>query len=54
MFRIKLRLPVALVTQYIDKVKTGMTGVAYVKLDDKTDWPAWLESDLTTANAASK
>lgn len=54
MFRVKMRLPVALVTQYIDKVKTGMTGVAYVKLDDKTEWPAWLESDLTTANAAAK
>jgi len=54
MFRIKMRLPVALVTQHIDQVKTGMTGVAYVKLDDKTEWPAWLESDLTTAFAASK
>jgi len=49
MFRIKLRIPVTLIMQYLDKVKTGMLGVAYVKIDPKAQWPSWLESDLTAA-----
>ncbi len=54
MFRVKLRVPADLIKAYIDTVKTGMTGVAYVRLDPNVEWPAWLESDLTTAYAASK
>ena len=47
MFRVKARVPEALVTRYIERVKTGLTGMAYVKLDDKAVWPDWLESKLT-------
>ncbi len=47
MFRIKARVPPALVRQYLDQVKTGLTGMAYVRLDPQAAWPAWLESDLT-------
>jgi HlyD family secretion protein len=54
MFRVKLRIPAALIKTYIDTVKTGMTGVAYVRLDPKVEWPVWLDSDLTTAYAAAK
>lgn len=54
MFRIKLRIPADLIKTHIDAVKTGMTGVGYVRLDPNVAWPVWLESDLTTANAASK
>ena len=32
MFRVKARVPEALVTRYIERVKTGLTGMAYVKL----------------------
>ena len=52
MFRIKIRIPPALVKQYIDRVKVGMTGIAYVKLDPATPWPHWLESDLTAETAS--
>ena len=46
-FRVKARIPEALVAQHIEKVKTGLTGVAYVKLDPAAAWPEWLESRLT-------
>lgn len=51
MFRAKVRIPQALVQRYIEQTKTGVTGVAYVRLDPKVPWPAWLESDLTQAKA---
>ncbi len=47
MFRIKARVPPELVQRYLDQVKTGLTGMAYVRLDPQAAWPAWLESDLT-------
>lgn len=52
MFRVKARIPEALVTRYIDRVKTGVTGMAYVRLDDKAEWPGWLESRLTRDGAS--
>ncbi|AWU97348.1 HlyD family secretion protein [Azospirillum ramasamyi] len=53
MFRVKARVPESLVTRYIDRVKTGLTGMAYVKLDDAAVWPDWLESRLTRAETSS-
>lgn len=46
MFRVKLRVPQVLVEKYLDQVKTGVTGVGYVRVDPKVQWPAWLQSDL--------
>lgn len=45
MFRIKVRVPQELVLKHIKKVKTGVRGVAYVKLDDGTnpEWPDFLQ-----------
>lgn len=45
MFRIKVRVPPELVRKHITRVKTGVRGVAYVKLDGAgaTDWPAFLQ-----------
>ncbi|MCP1610691.1 HlyD family secretion protein [Azospirillum lipoferum] len=53
MFRVKARVPEALVTRYVERVKTGLTGMAYVKLDDKAVWPDWLESKLTRETTSS-
>jgi HlyD family secretion protein len=50
MFRVKVQIPPSLVEQYIARIKTGVTGIAYVKTDDKVAWPAWLESNLTTGS----
>ncbi|MCC6887264.1 MAG: HlyD family efflux transporter periplasmic adaptor subunit [Hyphomicrobiales bacterium] len=45
MFRVKIRVPSELVQKYIDKVKTGVRGVGYVRLDGgpTPPWPAKLQ-----------
>lgn len=44
MFRVKVSVPQELVLKHIDKVKTGVRGVGYVKLDGGTppEWPEFL------------
>lgn len=46
MFRIKARIPPALLKKYIRNVKTGLPGMAYVQLDPKIVWPEWLRIKL--------
>ena len=53
MFRVKLSIPPALVKNRIEVVKTGITGMGYVKFDQKAVWPEWLQSDLTTSDTAA-
>lgn len=43
MFRVKVKIPQELVIKHIEKVKTGVRGVAYVRLDDTVAWPEFLE-----------
>jgi HlyD family secretion protein len=43
MFRVKLQIPPELLLPYIDKVKTGVRGVGYVRVDESVPWPAALE-----------
>jgi HlyD family secretion protein len=43
MFRVKIQIPKESVAAYIDRVKTGIRGVGYVKIDDKAVWPSWLD-----------
>ncbi|MCY1667000.1 HlyD family secretion protein [Rhizobium sp. SL86] len=40
MFRVKAKIPQALLEKYIQQVKTGLPGMAYVKLDPQAVWPA--------------
>lgn len=42
MFRIKIQVPEEMVSAYIERVKTGVRGVGYVKYDDKVQWPGYL------------
>ncbi|MFT6407252.1 MAG: HlyD family secretion protein [Arenicella sp.] len=42
MFRVKLRVPRELVEQHIERVKTGVRGDAYVRIDELEEWPVWL------------
>jgi HlyD family secretion protein len=46
MFRVKVRVPSELVLKYIERVKTGVRGVAYVRLSqmsgEKSEWPEFL------------
>jgi len=46
MFRVKVRLAPSLLKKYLEHVKTGLPGVAYVRLDEQKPWPAWLQTKL--------
>jgi len=43
MFRIKAQLPPELLKKHIEHVKTGLPGMAYVRLDPNAQWPARLK-----------
>lgn len=46
MFRVRAQVPPELLKQYLAQVKTGLPGVAYVKLDPDAPWPPALEVRL--------
>src|SRR5690606_3138147 len=46
MFRVKAKIAPDLLREYITHVKTGLPGVAYVRLDSQTDWPEELQVRL--------
>ena len=43
MFRIKAKIDPQLLRKYIDTVKTGLPGVAWVRMDDQAEWPDFLQ-----------
>ena len=47
MYRVRVQIPEAFVASNLERIKTGVTGVAYVQIDAGAAWPARLESDLT-------
>jgi len=46
MFRVKARISPELLAAHIDQVKTGLPGVAHIRLDPKLAWPAELDRGL--------
>ena len=42
MFRVKAKVDPEILKEHIDYVKTGLPGVAWVRLDDKAEWPPFL------------
>jgi HlyD family secretion protein len=44
MFRIKAQIPPELLKRYIRDVKTGLPGVAYVRVSPDAEWPANLQN----------
>lgn len=46
MFRVKVQIPRDLLEKHADVVKTGVTGVAYVKIAPDAVWPSWLQARL--------
>lgn len=46
MFRIKAKIQPALLEKYIQHVKTGLPGMAYMRLDPNVPWPAKLQGKL--------
>ncbi|MCC2978269.1 HlyD family efflux transporter periplasmic adaptor subunit [Sphingomonas sp. PL-96] len=47
MFRVKARIDRRLLERNITQVKTGLPGMAYVRVDPKTEWPAKLAVIVT-------
>jgi HlyD family secretion protein len=46
MFRVKVRIDPELLARHSDRVKTGLPGVAYVRLDSRAEWPEHLRIKL--------
>ena len=46
MFRVKVKIDPELLKARIERVKTGVPGVAYVRLDQNSEWPAQLQVKL--------
>jgi HlyD family secretion protein len=46
MFRIKAQIPTELLQKHIRQVKTGLPGIAYVRLDSTKPWPEYLQIKL--------
>jgi HlyD family secretion protein len=46
MFRVKIQVPRELVLHYVERVKTGVRGVGYVKFKDAAVWPDRLQKNL--------
>jgi HlyD family secretion protein len=44
MFRVKIQLPKEVASQYVERIKTGVRGVGYVKVDQSAAWPARLQN----------
>jgi len=47
MFRVKAQIPPDLLRKHITYVKTGLPGVAYVRLDPQAAWPGELQVNLS-------
>jgi HlyD family secretion protein len=52
MFRVKIQIPRDLVMHYIERIKTGVRGVGYIKLRDDAEWPEWLQKNLVPVHEA--
>ncbi|MBB3810219.1 HlyD family secretion protein [Pseudochelatococcus contaminans] len=46
MFRVRAQIPPELLRQYLEHVKTGLPGMAYVRLDPDAPWPDFLEANV--------
>jgi HlyD family secretion protein len=51
MFRVKIQLPKDIASHYIERIKTGVRGVGYVKLAETAAWPDWLQNVVALAPA---
>ena len=45
-FRVKVRIDPALLEKHMEQVKTGVPGVAYIRLDPNREWPEQLEVNV--------
>jgi HlyD family secretion protein len=45
-FRVRGKIPADLLRKYLKQVKTGLPGMAYVRLDPRAAWPSFLDANL--------
>jgi HlyD family secretion protein len=53
MFRVKIQVPKEIAAPYVERLKTGVRGVGYVKLKDTAVWPSKLQNLVTAPKTAS-
>jgi HlyD family secretion protein len=53
MFRVKIQVPKELVSNYVERVKTGIRGVGYVKVNPSVEWPASLQNVVAPQPASA-
>jgi HlyD family secretion protein len=53
MFRVKISVPKELASQFVERIKTGVRGVGYVKVDENAEWPARLQHLITAPRPAT-
>lgn len=46
MFRVRAQIAPDLLRKYLRQVKTGLPGMAYVRLDPQAPWPAFLDANI--------
>jgi HlyD family secretion protein len=44
MFRVKVKIDSTVLEKYFERIKTGLPGVAYIKLDKNAPWPEYLNN----------
>ena len=44
MFRVRARIPVELLKEHIEYARTGLPGVAYVRMEPEAEWPDFLKT----------
>ena len=54
MFRVKIQLPKETATPYVERIKTGIRGVGYVKTSDYAVWPVRLQHTITPQPSAQR
>src|SRR3546814_10314400 len=52
MFRIRAHIDPDLLRKHVTQVKTGLPGMAYVRLDPQVEWPAELDRKSTRMNSS--
>ncbi|MCP3098417.1 efflux RND transporter periplasmic adaptor subunit [Myxococcus sp. K15C18031901] len=51
-FRVKIQVPRELASRYVERIKTGIRGVGYVKVDPSVAWPHPLSNVITAESGA--
>ena len=53
MFRVKIQVPKEIAMQYLQRIKTGVRGVGYVKTNPSAAWPARLQNLVNPTQVGS-